>query len=185
MALADTQRDDEAADPLATVDQHAPTRAAADRPRERPHELCGQAKGRYVPLRPHAKGGLGEVFVARDRGARPRGRCSRRFRSGWPTTPRNRARFIREAEITGQPRAPRDRPDLWPGPIGRRPPLLRDAIHRRETLAAAIDRFHSSVEPIHAPGERVGRVARPCCGGSTTSATPSTTPTARGSSIAT
>lgn len=153
MASADTQRDDEAADPLATVDQHAPTRATADRPRDRPHESAWQAKGRYVPLRPHAKGGLGEVFVARDEEL-GREVALKAIQERLADDPTNRARFIREAEITGNLEHPGIVPIYGLGQSADGRPYYAMRFIEGETLAAAINRFHSSVEPIHAPGER-------------------------------
>src|SRR4051812_40535616 len=97
MASADTQRDEY--DPQATVDLNDQTDISADRHKE-PTDSALQARGRYVPLRAHARGGLGEVFVARDEEL-GREVALKAIQARLADDPSNRARFIREAEITG------------------------------------------------------------------------------------
>src|SRR5689334_20900163 len=55
---------------------------------------------RYVPLRHHARGGLGEVFVARD-SELGREVALKAIQPQHADNPTNRFRFVREAEITG------------------------------------------------------------------------------------
>jgi serine/threonine protein kinase len=55
---------------------------------------------RFQILRPHARGGLGEVFVARD-GELNREVALKEMQTRHAEHPESRARFLREAEITG------------------------------------------------------------------------------------
>ena len=88
---------------------------------------------RFVPIRAHARGGIGQVWVARD--------CELQREVALKVIlPRFADREDQRAvpdrgRDHGQPRAPRDRPRLQPGPQRRGPALLRDAVHpRREPL---------------------------------------------------
>src|SRR5262245_57492180 len=56
---------------------------------------------RYIPLRHYARGGLGEVFVARDEEL-GREVALKSIQPQHADNPFNRARFVREAEITGK-----------------------------------------------------------------------------------
>ncbi|WP_406695264.1 protein kinase [Singulisphaera sp. Ch08] len=151
MASADTQRDDY--DPLATVDQSGQTDLSANRPQKEPTDALLQARGRYILIRAHAKGGLGEVFVARDEEL-GREVALKSIQERLADDPSNRARFIREAEITGNLEHPGIVPIYGLGQSADGRPYYAMRFIEGETLAAAIDRFHSSVEPIHAAGER-------------------------------
>src|SRR5262245_30314670 len=59
------------------------------------------ASARFRVLRPHAKGGLGEVFVARDDELK-REVALKEIQQRHAGHPDNRARFLLEAEVTGQ-----------------------------------------------------------------------------------
>ena len=71
---------------------------------------------RYQVLRPHARGGLGQVFVALDQELH-REVALKEIDARHADDPPSRGRFVREAEITGGP--------------GRRPARRRDAPGRR------------------------------------------------------
>ncbi|SIO59279.1 WD40 repeat [Singulisphaera sp. GP187] len=150
MASADTERDDD--DPLATVDQSQQTDVPTDRSKE-PIDSSLQARGRYVLIRAHARGGLGEVFVARDKEL-GREVALKAIQERLADDPANRARFIREAEITGNLEHPGIVPIYGLGQSADGRPYYAMRFIEGETLAAAIDRFHLSGEPIHAAGAR-------------------------------
>ena len=125
---------------------------------------------RFVPIRPHARGGIGQVWVARDcelqrevalKVIQPQYR-----RSGRPASP-----VPARGGDHGQPRASGDRPGLQPGSERRRAAVLRDAIHPgREPLGRRSGEFHRAGRrdvgdgrrPIAIDvGDRVPAVARP------------------------
>ena len=56
--------------------------------------------GRFRILRPHARGGLGEVFIARDEELR-REVALKQIQGRYAEDPESRARFLLEAEVTG------------------------------------------------------------------------------------
>ena len=71
---------------------------------------------RFQILRPHAKGGLGEVFVAHDSELN-RQVALKEIQSSYSEQRDSRSRFLREAEITGSLEHPRHRSGLRNGPI--------------------------------------------------------------------
>jgi WD40 repeat protein/serine/threonine protein kinase len=117
--------------------------------RARPESLGG----RYVPLKPHARGGLGELFVARDEEL---GRlvAVKTLQARHADEPRTRARFVREAEITGHLEHPGIVPiySLGKSPDDR-PYYAMQLIHG-ESLERAIAHFHQAERPGRDPGER-------------------------------
>jgi serine/threonine-protein kinase len=85
--------------------------ALAPTPSARPGPPDGSATSAYVPdapagvryrrLRPHARGGLGEVYIALDEELH-REVALKEIQDGYADEPDARARFLREAEVTGQ-----------------------------------------------------------------------------------
>jgi WD40 repeat protein len=132
--------------PLDTT-QDAP-RAAAAAP-----VLPDALGGRFVVIRHHARGGLGEVFVARDEEL-GREVALKTLQVRLADEPSTRARFVREAEITGHLEHPGVVPvyGLGKSPDGR--PYYAMQLIRGECLAGAIDRFHTSKETRGDPGAR-------------------------------
>jgi tetratricopeptide (TPR) repeat protein len=98
------------------------------------------AAGRYQLLRFHARGGLGEVFLAEDRELR-REVALKFIRPGREQAARRR--FVREAEITGRLEHPGIVPvyGLLDGPADR--PCYAMRFIRGESLADAVERFHA------------------------------------------
>jgi serine/threonine-protein kinase len=98
---------------------------------------------RFRILRPHARGGLGEVFVAADREL-PREVALKQIQSHFAGDAVSRERFVREAEITGGLEHPGIVPVYGLGtyPDGR--PYYAMRFIRGETLREAIGRFHAA-----------------------------------------
>ncbi len=109
---------------------------------------------RYRPLREHAKGGLGEVFVALDEELK-REVALKQIQENFADHSDSRARFLREAEITGHLEHPGVVPVYGLGvyPDGR--PYYAMRFIRGESMEAAIERFHQADEqPGRDSGER-------------------------------
>jgi serine/threonine-protein kinase len=109
--------------------------------------------GRFQILRPHARGGLGEVFVARD-GELNREVALKEIQDRHADHPESRTRFVLEAEITGALEHPGIVPVYGLGtyPDGR--PYYAMRFIRGESLQEAIKRFHAAERPGRDPGER-------------------------------
>jgi formylglycine-generating enzyme required for sulfatase activity len=108
---------------------------------------------RYLPLRPHARGGLGEVLVAEDAELR-REVALKRIRAAYAHDPASRRRFLMEAEVTGRLEHPGIVPVyglVWDG-AGQ--PCYAMRLIQGETLQQAIRRFHEAERPGRDPAER-------------------------------
>ena len=123
----------------------------ADGPR--PPGTPAAAGSRFRIVRPHARGGLGEVYVARDEELR-REVALKQIQDRYARDPNSRARFLAEAEITGKLEHPGVVPvyGLGQDPDGR--PFYAMRFVRGETLKEAITRFHEADVPGRDPGER-------------------------------
>jgi serine/threonine-protein kinase len=109
---------------------------------------------RFRPLREHARGGLGEVFVALDEELK-REVALKRIQDRFADRFDARTRFLREAEITGKLEHPGIVPVYGLGvyPDGR--PYYAMRFIRGESMEHAIARFHKADEdPRRDPGER-------------------------------
>jgi serine/threonine-protein kinase len=109
---------------------------------------------RYRRLREHARGGLGEVFVALDEDLK-REVALKEIQDCYADQPEARARFLREGEITGKLEHPGVVPVYGLGtyPDGR--PYYAMRFIRGESMQEAIRRFHQADEqPQRDPGER-------------------------------
>jgi serine/threonine-protein kinase len=135
------------ADPIRTAAEDAD----ADGPRALRPLTAGGARFRI--LRPHAKGGLGEVYVARDAELR-REVALKQIQDRHARDPGSRARFLAEAEITGKLEHPGVVPvySLGQDPGGRPYYVMR--LIRGDTLKEAVTRFHLADVPERDPGER-------------------------------
>ena len=111
------------------------------------------AQSTYRIVRPHAKGGLGEVLLANDEQlGRPV--ALKRIRESFGGDPERRQRFLREAEITSRLEHPGIVPvhGVCEDEAGRPCYVMR--FIEGETLLAAIQRFHAEDNPTRDLGER-------------------------------
>jgi serine/threonine-protein kinase len=106
----------------------------------------------YEVLRFHARGGIGEVLVARDAGLR-RDVALKRMQRPHAADPHSRERFVSEAEITGRLEHPGIVPVYGLGRDADGQPFYAMRFVRGETLQDAIARFHGAGRPGD-PGER-------------------------------
>ncbi len=108
---------------------------------------------RYLARSLHARGGLGEVFVARDVELR-RDVALKRIQDRHAGDSESRRRFLLEAEVTGQLEHPGVVPvyGLVEGPDGR--PSYAMRFVNGESLQEAIRRFHAAGGPGGDPGRR-------------------------------
>ncbi len=108
--------------------------------------------GRFRILRPHAKGGLGAVFVAQD-GELNRQVALKQIQPSHADRPESRSRFLLEAEVTGGLEHPGIVPvySLGHDPDGR--PFYAMRFIEGDSLKGAIDRFHAPDAPRD-PGPR-------------------------------
>ena len=101
---------------------------------------------RYQILWPHAKGGLGEVFLAEDTDLHRRV-ALKEIQARHAKNPVSRGRFVAEAEITGKLEHPGVVPVYGLGTHGDGRPYYTMRFIKGEDLATAIRRFHSTGEP--------------------------------------
>ncbi|HEV3004679.1 MAG TPA: serine/threonine-protein kinase, partial [Pirellulales bacterium] len=105
----------------------------------------GTGSLRYHVLRPHAKGGLGEVFVARDEELR-REVALKEIQSRHAGDPVSRQRFVQEAEITGNLEHPGIVPVYGLGAYADGRPFYAMRFIKGDSLKDAIAKFHGSRE---------------------------------------
>jgi serine/threonine protein kinase/lipopolysaccharide biosynthesis regulator YciM len=107
---------------------------------------------RFRVLRPHARGGLGEVFVARDEELHRE--VALKQIQAQRDDPPSRARFLLEAEVTGCLEHPGVVPvyGLGAHPDGR--PYYAMRLIKGDSLQDTIGRFHFADRPRRDPGER-------------------------------
>jgi serine/threonine-protein kinase len=98
---------------------------------------------RYRILRPHAKGALGEVFVAEDREL-GRSVALKEIQSQRAHDPNSRSRFVREAEITGGLEHPGIVPVYGLGTYADGRPFYAMRFIKGDNLKQAIRQFHQS-----------------------------------------
>jgi serine/threonine protein kinase/TolA-binding protein/soluble cytochrome b562 len=129
-----------------TLDAIGSTRAPGDDPNATWSAVAGAhgaARGRYHVLRPHARGGLGEVLVALDAELN-REVALKQIRAERADDSVSRARFLREAEITGGLEHPGIVPVYGLGRHGDGRPFYTMRFIRGESLREAIARFHGA-----------------------------------------
>src|SRR5262249_16551991 len=121
-----------------TILQEAPPAPKA--PTSGPSE---RSAPRYRILRPHARGSLGEVFVAEDTELH-REVALKEIQPHIANDSDSRMRFIVEAEITGGLEHPGIVPVYGLGRYGDGRPFYAMRLIKGETLKVAVDRFHPS-----------------------------------------
>lgn len=102
--------------------------------------------GRFRVLRPHAKGGLGEVSVALDHELN-REVALKEIQSRFAQHDGSRARFLLEAEITGQLEHPGIVPVYGLGHYADGRPFYAMRLVRGDSLKDAIQRYHHAGRP--------------------------------------
>jgi serine/threonine-protein kinase len=129
------------------------TDAYADGPHcdKRPPSTPTPSWLRFRIIRPHARGGLGEVFVAFDEELH-RKVALKEIQSRYADHPESRVRFLREARITGGLEHPGIVPVYGLGtyPDGRHFYAMR--FIQGQSLQGAIVQFHADLRPHHDPG---------------------------------
>jgi serine/threonine-protein kinase len=108
---------------------------------------------RFRILRPHARGGLGEVFVARDEELK-REVALKQIQAPYADHPESRARFVMEAEVTGGLEHPGIVPVYGLGHFADGRPFYAMRFIRGDSLRDAIARFHGAEGAGRDPGER-------------------------------
>ena len=155
-------RDTELSALLSSIDTElAVERSAAARfgspPRE-PLEPAAQGS-RFQVVRPHLRGGLGQIFIARDLEL-DREVALKEIHDFHADRPDSRARFIREAEITGRLEHPGIVPVYGMGRNSEGRPFYAMRLIRGDTLGDAIRRYHAQEPPASHPVERALELRR-------------------------
>ena len=131
---------------------------------------------RFRLLRPHARGGLGEVFVALDAELH-REVALKQILEKHADDPVSRQRFVAEAEITGGLEHPGVVPVYGLGTYGGGRPYYAMRFIKGDSLKEAIEHFHARRRPEERPRPPIAWSCASCSAASSTSATPSITPT--------
>jgi serine/threonine-protein kinase len=133
-------------------------RIAAPRPTdEDPADAAGAATSsgtRFRILRPHAQGGLGEVYLARDEELH-REVALKQIRREHADDRDSRARFLLEAVVTGRLEHPGIIPVYGLGHYADGRPFYAMRFIQGDSLKDAIEHFHRDDGPGRDPGERV------------------------------
>ena len=108
---------------------------------------------RFRVLRPHARGGLGAVFVALDDELH-REVALKQILDQHADDPTSRARFLLEAEITGGLEHPGIVPVYGLGTYADGRPFYAMRFIRGDSLKEAVDRFHADAAMAKDPGRR-------------------------------
>jgi hypothetical protein len=108
---------------------------------------------RFRVLRPHAKGGLGQVSVALDEELH-REVALKEIQERHADHPNSRARFVLEAEITGGLEHPGIVPVYGLGTYDDGRPYYAMRFVRGDSLKDALERFHQAEGPKRDPAER-------------------------------
>jgi serine/threonine-protein kinase len=112
------------------------------------------AGARFRIVRPHARGGLGEVYVALDAELN-REVALKQIQDQHADFPESRSRFVLEAEITGGLEHPGIVPVYSLGHDASGRPFYAMRFIRGDSLRDAVAAFHKADGPGRAPGERL------------------------------
>lgn len=102
-----------------------------------------ESSGRFKILRPHRRGGLGEVFRARDTEL-SREVALKEIQDQYANNPDSRARFLREAEITGRLEHPGIVPVYGLGTYENGRPYYAMRFIEGDSLQDAVKAFHAN-----------------------------------------
>ena len=108
---------------------------------------------RFRLLRPHARGGLGEVFVALDSELH-REVALKQILEKHADDPVSRQRFVLEAEVTGGLEHPGIVPVYGLGTYGSGRPYYAMRFIKGDSLKEAIEQFHADISLKNDPGRR-------------------------------
>jgi serine/threonine-protein kinase len=115
---------------------------------------AGTDGSRFQIVRPHARGGLGEVYVALDQEL-SREVALKEIQEKHADDPVSRGRFVLEAEVTGGLEHPGIVPVYGLGQYRDGRPYYAMRFIRGESLKEAVERFHAAeAKPGRDPGER-------------------------------
>src|SRR5262245_48184426 len=126
--------------PATTPDVTPPSSRDSATPAARQH-------GRFTILKPHARGGLGQVSVARDEDLK-RQVALKEIRPDRLDRPQAAERFVNEAEITGQLEHPGIVPIYALGRDETGQPYYAMRFIEGRTLADAIEAYHRQPSPL-------------------------------------
>jgi serine/threonine protein kinase len=135
---------------------HASTATPPPDPNATRADTTSPSARRFLILRPHARGGLGEVFVAEDQELH-REVALKEIQERHADNPESRARFLLEAEVTGGLEHPGIVPVYGLGTYGDGRPFYAMRFIRGDSLKDAIERFHKDKASLPA-GERALRL---------------------------
>ena len=108
---------------------------------------------RFRILRPYAKGGLGEVFVAHDEELK-REVALKEIQNRHADQPESRSRFLLEAEVTGALEHPGIVPVYGLGQYADGRPFYAMRFIKGDSLQEAVERFHRPDGPLRERGPR-------------------------------
>jgi WD40 repeat protein len=138
---------------LSATVAHIPSAArdGSERIMVSPHQPSSSE--RFVIVRPYARGGLGEVFVALDPEL-DRHVALKELQAHHAFDPVSQARFLLEARVTGRLEHPGIVPIYGMGRYADGRPYYAMRFIEGETLRQAIERFHAPEAAAQQPGER-------------------------------
>ena len=131
----------------------APTLVQTSLLRAPDRHVTPEGTSRYHIVRSHARGGLGEVFLARDQELE-RDVALKTIQAPYADEVTNRMRFIREGKLTGCLEHPGIVPVYGLGAYADGRPYYAMRLIKGESLKEAIDQFHQDDRPGRDPGER-------------------------------